>query len=58
MGAALALPGISRLKLGIGRGSTVAIMTQRGEGVALMRAEMPGDQIVEAEWTSPRHPFA
>jgi len=27
----------------------VAVMTQKGEGVALMRAEMPGKEILESE---------
>jgi len=48
-GAALAVPGILRLESGIEGGSMTAVMTQKGEGVALMRAEMPGDEIVESE---------
>jgi len=48
-GAALAVPGILRLESGIEEGSMVAVMTQKGEGVALMRAEMPGDEILESE---------
>jgi len=48
-GAALAVPGILRLESGIERGSMVAVMTQKGEGVALMRAEMAGGGILESE---------
>ncbi len=48
-GAALAVPGILHLESGIEEGSMVAVMTQKGEGVALMRAEMPGDEILESE---------
>ena len=48
-GAALAVPGILRLEAGVAKGSTVAVLTQKGEGVALMRAEMSGEGILEAE---------
>jgi len=48
-GAALAVPGILRLESGVEKGSMVALMTQKGEGVALMRAEMPGEEILESE---------
>ncbi len=48
-GASLAIPGILRLESGIIKGSTVAVLTQKGEGVALMRAEMPGEEMAEAE---------
>ncbi|RLI09243.1 RNA-guided pseudouridylation complex pseudouridine synthase subunit Cbf5 [Candidatus Bathyarchaeota archaeon] len=48
-GAALAVPGILHLESGIEEGSMVAVMTQKGEGVALMRAEMTGDEILESE---------
>jgi len=45
-GAALAVPGVLRLESGIERGSMIAVMTQKGEGVALMRAEMSGGEIL------------
>ena len=48
-GASLAVPGILRFESGIVKGSTVAVMTQKGEGVALMRAEMTGEQMADAE---------
>lgn len=48
-GASLAVPGILRLETGIVKGSTVAVLTQKGEGVALMRAEMSEEQMAEAE---------
>jgi len=48
-GAALAVPGILSLESGIERGSMVAVMTQKGEGVALMKAEMSGDEILKSE---------
>ncbi|KON30205.1 H/ACA RNA-protein complex component Cbf5p [miscellaneous Crenarchaeota group-15 archaeon DG-45] len=48
-GAALAVPGVLRLESGVERGSMVAVMTQKGEGVALMRANMAGGEILELE---------
>jgi len=48
-GAALAMPGVLRLSTGIERGSMVAVLTQRGEAVALMEAEASTDEIVSAE---------
>ena len=48
-GAALAMPGILRLESGVAKGAMVAAMTQKGEGVALMRAEAPGDEILGSE---------
>ena len=48
-GAALAVPGILRLESGVERGSMLAVMTQKGEGVALMKAEMSDEEILESE---------
>ena len=48
-GAALAMPGVLRLSSGIGKGSMVAVLTQRGEVVALMEAEVSTEEIVGAE---------
>ena len=48
-GAALAMPGVLRLSSGIGRGSMVAVLTQRGEAVALMEAEASTEEITGAE---------
>ncbi|MFQ6053584.1 MAG: RNA-guided pseudouridylation complex pseudouridine synthase subunit Cbf5 [Candidatus Bathyarchaeia archaeon] len=48
-GAALAVPGILRLESNVDRGSMVAVMTQKGEGVALMEAQMTVDEILESE---------
>ena len=48
-GAALAVPGVLRLESGVERGSMLAVMTQKGEGVALMKAEMSGEEILESE---------
>jgi len=48
-GATLAMPGILRLESGIEKGSMVAVMTQKGEGVALMSALASGEQILGAE---------
>jgi H/ACA ribonucleoprotein complex subunit 4 len=48
-GAALAMPGVLRLSTGIGRGSMVAVLTQKGEAVALMEAEASTEEIVGAE---------
>jgi H/ACA ribonucleoprotein complex subunit 4 len=48
-GAALAMPGVLRLSSGIGRGSMVAVLTQKGEAVALMEAEASTEEIAGAE---------
>ena len=48
-GAALAMPGVLRLSTGIERGSMVAVLTQRGEAVALMEAEASTEEIAGAE---------
>jgi len=48
-GAALAAPGILRLESGVENGSVVAVMTQKGEGVALMKAEMSSDDILKSD---------
>ena len=48
-GAALAMPGVLRLNSGIVLGSMVAVLTQRGEAVALMKAEASTEEIVGSE---------
>ena len=48
-GAALAMPGVLRLNSGIVLGSMVAVLTQKGEAVALMKAEASTEEIVGAE---------
>ena len=48
-GAALAVPGVLRLESGIKRRDMAAVLTQKGEGVALMRAEMSGGEILGSE---------
>jgi H/ACA ribonucleoprotein complex subunit 4 len=48
-GAALAMPGVLRLNSGIVIGSMVAVLTQRGEAVALMKAETSTEEIAGAE---------
>jgi len=48
-GAALAVPGVLRMESGIEKGSMVAVMTQKGEGVALMGAEMSGEEMLASE---------
>ncbi len=47
-GAQLALPGILSFETGINEGDLVGVMTQKGEAVALMRADM-GSGKIEAE---------
>ncbi|MGQ9582282.1 MAG: RNA-guided pseudouridylation complex pseudouridine synthase subunit Cbf5 [Thermoplasmatota archaeon] len=46
-GARLALPGVVALDSGIERGSKVAVHTAKGEGVAIGRAEMTSDEMME-----------
>jgi H/ACA ribonucleoprotein complex subunit 4 len=48
-GAALAMPGVLRLSSEIEKGSMVAVLTQRGEAVALMETEASTEEIIEAE---------
>jgi len=48
-GAQLAVPGILGFASGMEAKGLVAVMTQRGEAVALMRAEMDGGEIAKAE---------
>jgi H/ACA ribonucleoprotein complex subunit 4 len=48
-GAALAVPGILSFETGFEKGSMVAILTQKGEGTALMKSVMSADEIVESE---------
>ena len=48
-GAGLAMPGILRMESGINRGDLVAVLTQKGEAVALMKAERNEEQIMNSE---------
>lgn len=48
-GADLAVVGVTRLDDEISKGSTVAIMTEKGEGVALATAEMSAERILNAK---------
>ena len=48
-GASLTMPGILRLESGIERGDMVAVLTLKGEAVALMGAEASAEEIVESE---------
>ncbi|MCW4048948.1 MAG: RNA-guided pseudouridylation complex pseudouridine synthase subunit Cbf5 [Candidatus Bathyarchaeota archaeon] len=44
-GAQLAVPGILRYETGIGVNDLIAVMTQKGEAVAMMKAEMSSGKI-------------
>ncbi len=48
-GASLAAPGVLSVETGISVGNMVAVMTLKGELVALMEAQMTSRQIVEAD---------
>jgi len=48
-GAHVAVPGISKLDSGLKPGDLTAVITLKGELVALARAEMSAEQILEAE---------
>ena len=48
-GASLTMPGILRLESGIERGDMVAVLTLKGEAVALMEAEASAEEIAESE---------
>jgi len=45
-GAQLAIPGIARLHEGIRKGDTVALLSMKGELIALARAEMNSEEIM------------
>jgi len=45
-GAVLAIPGIAKLDRGITKGDFLAILTMKGEGIALMKAAMSSEDIV------------
>jgi len=47
-GADLAVVGVTKLDDSVARGSTVAIMTEKAEGVALATAEMSADRIADS----------
>ena len=47
-GAKLAAPGITAMSRGIPQGSTVAVLTQKGEGIALGRTVLPPEEIARA----------
>jgi H/ACA ribonucleoprotein complex subunit 4 len=48
-GAALAMPGILRLESGVSEGSMVAVMSLKGEGVALMKTRTSLKDILNSE---------
>lgn len=48
-GSNLAVPGVTKLSPGIKRGGLVAVLTGKGEGVALATASMTSDEIVIAK---------
>ena len=48
-GAQLAIPGILRFESGIQKNELIAVMTQRDEAVALMRAEMDENEVSKVE---------
>lgn len=48
-GSNLAVPGVTKLSPGIKRGDLVAVLTGKGEGVALANATMTSDEIVIAK---------
>ena len=48
-GADVAVPGINRIEGQFGRGDIVAVMTQKGEGIAIGEAKMPSSKILESK---------
>jgi len=48
-GASLAVPGVAMLHEGIKPGDTVALLTLKGELVALARAQMSSEEVLQAE---------
>ena len=48
-GADLAVPGVVKLEEGINQGDTVAIMTLKGELIALGKALMTSEQMLQSE---------
>jgi len=48
-GANLAVPGVAKLSQGIKKGELIAVLTTKGEGVAIATAMMTSDEIVVAK---------
>ncbi len=48
-GAQLAVPGVARLQEGIEKGDLVALLTLKGELIALATAEMSSNEVIERE---------
>ena len=48
-GSNLAVPGVTKLSPGIKRGDLIAILSAKGEGVALANATLTSDEIVIAK---------
>ena len=48
-GAMLAMPGVLRVESGVSEGSMVAVMSLKGEGVALMRAQVSWEDMLASE---------
>ena len=47
-GADIAIPGINKIEGIFGKGQIVAIMTQKGEGIAIGEAKLPANKILES----------
>jgi len=48
-GADVAVPGINRIEGKFGKGQIIAVMTQKGEGIAIGEAKMPSSKILETK---------
>lgn len=48
-GADIAVPGIAKIEGKFGKGQIVAIMTQKGEGIAIGKAKLPASKILESK---------
>ena len=47
-GADVAVPGINKIEGIFGKGDIVAVMTQKGEGIAIGEAKLPASKILES----------
>ena len=47
-GADLAVPGITKIEGNFGKGQIVAVMTQKGEGIAIGETRIPASKILES----------
>ena len=48
-GANLAIPGVTELDTGIEKGDTIAVLTLKGEGIAVAKSLMSTEEIIQKD---------